>query len=291
MDSQTNQKKRGRIIMGHLFGNEYLQDHLVDVAKNIVMAIKKAPQITGKTQVESEILWGEDILPIIEVLEPVAKAARYVKWDYQTIKGCYDKGEPPVIIAIGGKANRSNLGWDCGACGHATCKEFNAYAKDMGGGGQLGGPSCNWKILDYAIACDWACASAWQYKIDNRIMGSVGFALQALEYLPNSDVKLGLAIGPARDLVYYSREEMHHHMTYEEEKKDMLHSTPTMFTCFPGTGDPMYKTKDDWWAPPEYMNVDYSEAKMEAMNTILYEQVPEIVVKHADKVADRYKKK
>ena len=276
--------------MGHLTGKEYLVDHVVEVAKNICLAVHKAPTITGKTQIETEIIWGDDLLPIIEVLEPVAKAVRYVQWDYQTIKSCYEKGESPVIIAIGAKVDRSNLGWNCGACGQPTCKDFNAYCKDKGGGGQLGGPSCNWKILDFAIACDWACASAWQYRVDNRIMGSVAFALQAFNYMPDCNVKLALALGPPRDMVYYSREEMHHHITYEEEKKDMIHSVPTMFTCFPGPGNPMYKSKNDWWAPPEYMNVDYSEDTMDALNTILYEEVPEIIVKHADAVAARYKK-
>lgn len=277
--------------MGHLIGNDYLQDHLVEVAKHIILAVKKAPSITGKTAIEAEIIYGDDILPILEVLEPVTKAVRYVHWDYQTIKGCYDKGEPPVIIAVGGKVDTSNLGWNCGACGFSTCKEFNAYAREYSGGGQLGGPSCNWKILDFAIACDWACAAAWQYKVDNRVMGSLGFALGALNFLPNSNTRLGIALGPARDMVYYSREEMHRHITYEEEKNEMLKSAPTMFTCFPGSGNPMYKTKDDWWAPPEYMNVEYSEAAMDAYEQIVYGQVPEAVMKHVDEIAARYKKK
>jgi len=277
--------------MGHLIGNEYLQDHLIEVAKNIVLAIKKAPMITGKTQIEAEIIYGEDIVPIFEVLEPVASAIRYVQWDYQTIKGCYEKGEPPIIIGIGAKVDNSNLGWNCGACGFPTCREYNAYAKDYSGGGQLGGPSCNWKLLDFAIACDWACASAWQYKVDNRIMGSVGFALAALDFLPNSNVKLGLALGPARDMVYYSREEMHRHFTYEEEKMDMIKSAPTMFTCFPGNGNPMYKTKDDWWAPPEQMDVGFSQKAMDKYEEVVYQQVPEVVMKHVDKIAARYKKK
>lgn len=276
--------------MGHLMGKQYLLDTVLEAAKNIVLALHKAPQVTGKTEVAAEIIWGEDLIPILEVLEPVAKAVRYVQWDYQTLKGCLDKGESPVIIAIGGKVDRSNLGWDCGACGHATCREFNAYAKDMGGGGQLGGPCCNWKVMDYAIACDWACAAAWQYRIDNRIMGSTGFALQALNYLPDSTVKLGLALGPPRDLVWYSRDEMHRHITYEEEKLDMLRSAPGMFTCFPGGGNPQYKTKNDWWAPPDFMNVGYSEPVMDALNTILYEQVPLIVEKYAGQVAARYEK-
>ncbi len=56
--------------MGHLIGRDYYQDHLLEVAKSIVLAIHKAPQITGKTVIEAEIIWGEDLMPIIEILEP-----------------------------------------------------------------------------------------------------------------------------------------------------------------------------------------------------------------------------
>lgn len=276
--------------MGHLIGSDYYQDHLLEVAKSVVLAIRKAPQITGKTTIESEILWGDDLLPIIEVMEPLAPVVRYAQWDYETIKRCYEQGESPVIINIGAKVNRSNLSWNCGACGFDTCVEFNAYSKDQGGGGQLGGPSCNWKILDYAIACDWACASAWHYKVDNRIMGSLGFALQALNYLPNSDIKLGLALGPPRESVYYSRDEVRDVITYEMDKMDIIRSVPTMFAAFPGGGNPMYKTKQDWWAPPEFLDIAYSEAAMDVLQKVLYEQIPEIVVKHADAVAARYEK-
>ena len=277
--------------MGHLMGKEYCLDHLVEVAKSIVLAIHKAPQITGKTKIEAEIVWGEDLEPIIDVMEPVGKVMRYVQWDYETIKNCYDKGEAPVIILIGGKISSSNLNWNCGACGFSTCKEFNAYSKEYKGGGQLGGPSCNWKVLDWAMACDWACASAWQYRVDNRIMGSVGFATNALGFMPDMDAQLGLALGPPRDMVYYSREEMHKSMSYEMDKQDMVNCVPTMFTGFPGGGKPMYKTKDDWWAPPEFMGVGYSEEVMEAYQQVLFEQVPERIVKHADKIAKRYEKK
>jgi uncharacterized ferredoxin-like protein len=276
--------------MGHLIGKNYLQEHLLEIAKNIILAVHKAPQITGKTVIEAEILWGDDLEPVIAVLEPLAPAVRYIQWDYETIKRCCDKGEPPVIINIGAKVDRSNLAWDCGACGFDTCKEFNQYSKDQGGGGQLGGPSCNWKIMDYAIACDWACAAAWQYKVDNRIMGSLGFALQVLNYLPNSSVKLGLALGPPRDMVYYSRDEMHKSMTYEMDKADLINCVPTMFAGFPGGGNPMYKTKQDWWAPPEYLNIGYSEEAMQALQKIVYEQVPEIVVKYAERIEARYRK-
>ncbi len=275
--------------MGHLTGKAFCQEHVLEVAKNIALAVHKAPQITGKTEIEVEIIWGEDLEPIIEVMGPIAQVMQYVRWDYETLKNTYERGENPVVVAIGAKTTRSNLAWDCGACGFGTCREFNAYAKETRGGGQLGGPCCNWKTLDFSMACDWACASAWQYRIDNRIMGSVGFGLTALGFLPDMDVKLGLALGPPRDLVYYSREEMHKTMSYEEEKQAMINSIPTNFAAFVGGGTPMYKTKDDWWAPPKFMGMAYSPEVMEVMQQVLFEQVPEIVVKYADKIEARYK--
>ena len=63
-----------------------------------------------------------------------------------------------------------------------------------------------------------------------------------------------------------------------------------MYAAFPGGGNPMYKTKQDWWAPPEFLSIDYSDQAMEALQTIMYEQVPEVVVKYADRIAARYKK-
>jgi hypothetical protein len=84
---------------------------------------------------------------------------------------------------------------------------------------------------------------------------------------------------------------MHKTLNYEQDKADMIQCVPTMFTGFPGGGNPMYKTKQDWWAPPEFLNIEYSDAAMDVMQEVLYEQIPEIVNKHSDAIAARYKKK
>jgi hypothetical protein len=74
-------------------------------------------------------------------------------------------------------------------------------------------------------------------------------------------------------------------------RQDFLQCVPTMYACFAGGGKPMYKTKQDWWAPPDYLEIGYSEAAMEGLNQIVYEQVPERVVKHAARVEAMYKDK
>ena len=66
--------------MGHLIGKEYCLDHLVDVAKSIVLAIHKAPQNTGKTKIEAENGWGEELKARLEVMEAGAEDMGYVEW-------------------------------------------------------------------------------------------------------------------------------------------------------------------------------------------------------------------
>jgi hypothetical protein len=105
------------------------------------------------------------------------------------------------------------------------------------------------------------------------------------------NAKLGLALGPPRDMVYYNREDMHKIINYEMDKQDMFNCIPNLFTGFPGGGTPMYKTKDEWWAPPEFLGIGESEEAMEGMQQVIYEQVPEIINKYAEKIKERYKDK
>ena len=98
-------------------------------------------------------------------------------FDYYSYKYFLDNKEPLPLLLLGADLTTSELGWDCGACGFETCAEFNVYAKENKGQSALwGGPTCNWKLMDFAAACDFACAAVAQYRFDGRIMGTVGAA-------------------------------------------------------------------------------------------------------------------
>ncbi|MGB9825159.1 MAG: hypothetical protein ACPLRU_00675, partial [Desulfofundulus sp.] len=131
--------------MARYDGRLAAQEHLLDVARSMVQAAFKAPQTTGRVKLQAEIVTGEDLVPIIELLGVMAKISQFVAWDYQTIKGSYDAGHPPVLVLFGTDATVSEMAWNCGACGFPTCKEFNAFARENRGQGLVGGgPSCNW---------------------------------------------------------------------------------------------------------------------------------------------------
>ncbi len=276
--------------MARYDGAQLAQESLLDVAGHVVHAIHKAPQITGRTEIRTEVLTGDDLIPVIEVMGSLAKIAQFIRWDYTVFKESYDSGNPPVLVLIGAGTTSAEMAWNCGACGFKTCAQFNKYAKENSGTGLVGGgPSCNWKVLDLGIACDWACAAAWQYSVDNRIQGSSGGAALMAGYLPGCSSILGLPLGPCRDMAWYTRETMNRKFSYEDYRAAMMRSNPSLFTAFPGGGNPQVKSRDQWWDSPEFFRPETNPEAEEKLYTCLTE-VAEIVEKYRDQVSARYRK-
>ena len=86
--------------MGVYDGSRQAQDHLFDVAKNVLQAFLHAPQITGRTVLRSVILTGEDVLPVIEVFEELAKVLSFIKISAELYRKTYDAGHPPVLLLL-----------------------------------------------------------------------------------------------------------------------------------------------------------------------------------------------
>ena len=241
--------------MAILDGNKLAQENLIEIAKLVVTAALKAPQITQSVDIKTEIVTGEDLLPIIEVMEARGEVSRFIKTDAYTFRRCYEANKPIVLILIGADLTRSELNWNCGACGFKTCAEFNAFSKKKQKKGQRQkGPSCQWKVIDFSIACDWACASAYQYGVDNRIQGSSGFAGSALGYLEGCSIILGLPIGPTGNLWWYSKEVPK--FTYNEFQAHMFRTNPTAFLGFTGGGYPEFKYKTRYREGRKWMKVE-----------------------------------
>ncbi|MFZ5645098.1 MAG: DUF2148 domain-containing protein [Bacillota bacterium] len=265
------------------------QEHLLDVAKSMVQAAYKAPLTTGRIKLHAEIVTGEDLVPIIELMGAVSKISQFTAWDYITLKESYDSGYPPVLVLLGADATVSEMAWNCGACGFPTCKEFNVYAKENRGGGVGGeGPSCNWKIMDLGIISDWAAASAWSHNVDNRVQGSTGSAAAMLGYLPGTSGIIGISIGPCKELVWYSRESLHRKFSYEDHVKTMFRTIPTNFMAFAGTGKPAFKSSDRWWEEINYINWG-SQPEAEERFYEVFMEMAEIVDKYGPGIAARYK--
>jgi uncharacterized ferredoxin-like protein len=245
--------------MGIYDGRSLAQEHLLNVAKHCAQAAFKAPQITGRLKLQIVALTHEkEMLPIIEAFDILGKfQPGHVKnaWGYRKL---FESGETVVMVLLGADLTVSDLGWDCGACGFRTCKEFNAYSKKHRGVGHLNeGPTCNWKALDFGTACGWAAAAAAQDNADNRISMFEGAIARALGYLEGCSYVLSIPLVSGRDLWFYSRPAINRETFSYDWWKDYVRTfIPTSFMpFFSPTTIPWVKTRQDWeqeMASPKY---------------------------------------
>ena len=239
-------------------GNQAAQEHILVVAKQCIQATLNAPQVTGRLNVKSKIITGEELVPMVEIYEELAKTKNVVYViTYRMYKALYEQGEMPVMVLLGADLSQSpGLGWNCGACGFKTCLEFDKFSRENRGMGTLSeGPSCNWMALDFGVACDWACAAAYQQNVPSRIESFGGVIFKLLGHMPECSCMLNLPLGPCKEQVYQIRYGTEMAYTYDEWKNSMLNVGVGLFQMFSGF-KPQIKASNKWWETnPQYYKV------------------------------------
>jgi len=195
-------------------GKEFSDERLLDAAGHILHAYYRAPETCGRLDKKAVIVTGDELLPILELVEKTEeKIPNSVKElffplyvDHMCIKIALEEGYNPVLVTMGADYAKADLGWDCGACGFPTCKEFLRFNKDEGGMGSMAsGPACAWKVHDHGIAVDYACAAAHELNVENRILSTAGLVSLLLGYIDNVSACWSLALGPQKEVWWYSR--------------------------------------------------------------------------------------
>ncbi|MEW5980120.1 MAG: DUF2148 domain-containing protein [Acidobacteriota bacterium] len=277
--------------MAMVEGRAFAQEQLRQSAALVLNAYFKAPLVTSRLEQKALLVSGEELMPMLELIEVLAQKVGgheatqnfffplYV--DYLGFRVAIDKGQSPVVLLLGANLARADVGWDCGACGFTTCGEMMKYFKEHGGPGRsVAGPSCAWKSLDWGIACDYACAAAWELNIENRILASFGLVANALGYMDDVTAVMALPLGPISELWYYNRPIMGRVVTPESQAKLLRNNIPVHWTMFAGDLKPPMKGYGQWWErPPEYVKVEEDPEFTEFQNTnkkILLEAVMEV---------------
>ncbi len=245
-------------------GYEAANEHLLEVAKACAGAAAKAPLLTGKLGLRMEIVTGEDLEPMIQVLETLGKTSAFQLHDATAFRSYKEEGILPPILLLGADLTQPPM-WNCGGCGFPTCGEYLKYVsrnKSVGIGAY--GPSCLWKVIDFGIACDYACACAAQHKAEARILFSVGAVSLFLNRLEGCSFILGLPIGPVGQHRWFDRLPWTKVLGYEQRMMTQLAGAPNLFMAFSGGGKPILKTKSRWWEDPTFMKVETDEDFMAA---------------------------
>ena len=243
--------------MSMIDGRKHAKEGLLAAAAQVLQAYYKAPQITSRVKLQSMVVTGDELQPMVDLVgtleknlgkEGASSVFFPIYMDYLCYKQAIESGNAPTVLVVGADLTRSELGWNCGACGFASCAEFNKFAKESGGMGLFGGgPSCAWKCIDFCIATDYACAAAHQMGIENRIQATFGAAAFLLGYLDNASMVLTLPLGPVVELWYYNRPSISKLATYPEFVHLMRQNYTLMFQMFSSNKHAPVKDDGEWW--------------------------------------------
>lgn len=245
-------------------GYEAANEYMLDVAKACAAAAAKAPSITGALDLKMEILTEEDIEPMIQVMETLGKTSTFILHDATAFRSYMEAGSPPPVLLLGVDATVPPM-WNCGGCGFPTCGEYLKYIQtNKGVGAGSYGPSCLWKVIDFGMACDYACACASQHKAEARILGSFGPVSMFLGRLEGSSMVLALPIGPVGSHRWFDRNTWKKQINYQQRMMVQLAGAPNLAMAFSGGGYPILKTKSDWWEEPDFVKVEKDPAFVEA---------------------------
>jgi len=158
------------------------KDAVATVAGLMALAARTAPKGRGQDSIVIAVLTKAQIKKLVTAMKAYGEANeayRFFLRDAANIAA----GDACVLI---GATGRDAAGINCGACGYATCADFQRAAqkaKAKKDSHPYRGPNCAIKMADLGIAVGSAAKTAQIHNADNRIMFSAGSIAIALGLL------------------------------------------------------------------------------------------------------------
>ncbi len=158
-----------RLVMAIINENELRRDSLVSIAKKMIIAARTAPKAKGVNNMAMSILTGSDIQLLAKKMKEMGEKQQNEIFtrDANNIRASAD-----VVLIMGSKIQSLGLKL-CGICGYKNCEEKNEHPE----------VPCAFNTGDLGIAIGSAVSVAMDYRVDNRIMYTIGMAAKELELL------------------------------------------------------------------------------------------------------------
>lgn len=272
-----------------LEGREFYQDELLSVSRQICIGAQTAPQVTNKTEIETAIVYGKDELqPFVEILEAIGEGIWAIRGEADNLKKVIDQSLPFALVLIGARTGRSDLNYDCSACGFRSCAEFNRYTKNhLAFGGMSKGPSCSWKVIDWSISWDVASAIAFSHNLPTRAHTSLGGTAAVLGYLPDCDNIGAISLGPISAKkgrvweYWYSRDSgKDEKATQEDFFANYVGALPSFWVAGPALGDRSYvKHTEDFQTDARHFS-HHGDPEVQEKYRKIQAKIEEILRKH-----------
>ena len=180
-----------------------IEQNAVEIgASMMAVSARTAPKTRGLDSVKTAILTGEDLEKLAAAMESKVQEKSTELPIFKRDAGNVRGSAAVLLIGVSRDPKRLELPFNCGACGHTTCKALVAVGKREGE--DFIGPACIFQAIDLGIALGSAVKLAGELNIDNRIMYTVGAAAKKLKLL-DSDLIIGIPLSVTGKSPYFDR--------------------------------------------------------------------------------------
>jgi uncharacterized ferredoxin-like protein len=160
------------------------------------LAARTAPKGLGQDFIEAKVLSDEERVALGKDMLKVAEERNMPGFtrDGQNVL------DSDAVVVIGLLPHKG-AGLNCGACGFATCAEFNEHSISK----DFEGPNCAIRVLDLGIALGSAAKIASEMNVDNRIMYRIGLSAKRVG-ISKANISHGIPLSATGKNIFFDRQ-------------------------------------------------------------------------------------
>ena len=171
------------------------KDTVKMVGELMAVAARTAPKAGGQDYIEVMVLSDSERVALGNDMIQISKERGIYGFERDG-KNVLDSD----AVLLVGLLPHKGIGLNCGACGCASCEEFNAKSSS----GDFDGPNCDIRLLDLGIALGSAVKLASELNVDNRIMYRAGVSAKRLK-IGKSNIIHGIPLSATGKSIFFDR--------------------------------------------------------------------------------------
>ena len=161
----------------------------------MAVAARTAPKAAGKDFIEVSLLPDSERVALGTDMIKVGKERGNLGFE----RDGQNMLDSDAVLLVG-LLPHEGVGMNCGACGFASCQEFNNKSYT----GDFAGPNCALRLLDLGIALGSAARTASELNVDNRIMYRIGVSAKRLG-IGKSNICHGIPLSATGKSIFFDR--------------------------------------------------------------------------------------
>jgi uncharacterized ferredoxin-like protein len=172
-----------------------MKDTVKLVGELMAVAARTAPKAAGQDFIEIKLLSDSEKTALGADMIQIGKERGI--WGFERDGQNVLDADAVLILGL---LSHKGAGLDCGACGYASCDEFNSRSHS----GDFDGPNCAIRLLDLGIALGSAAKLGADLNVDNRVMYRIGVAARRIG-LVKSRVVHGIPLSASGKSIFFDR--------------------------------------------------------------------------------------